>query len=310
MNTLNICLLGAAKRNEFIRRLKTTALELGFDLAISSVEIDRDKFYPISGEVEIIEGPKFTDLIEFNLFAKNSLSKYDLIIPLMDSACLALAFAVESGNLSQKQSLVSNFSFVDLCVDKQKFANTLSLEFLPRIPNSPNKFPKIAKPNRGYGSKGLIHIPNEEKLNSLEQAGLLIQDFIDGPEVTLDAFFDYEGVFIQGIARDRLEIIDGEVNHLVTRDLSKLELSMLVELGSLGCKGPINLQTKGFNDSVCVLEINPRFGGGCTASMEAGMDLIKMSIDSWILSKSVTPYEVSHVEMVRSRKDYFRKVSN
>jgi carbamoyl-phosphate synthase large subunit len=228
----------------------------------------------------------------------------------MDSACLALAFAVESGNLSQKQSLVSNFSFVDLCVDKQKFANTLSLEFLPRIPNSPNKFPKIAKPNRGYGSKGLIHIPNEEKLNSLEQAGLLIQDFIDGPEVTLDAFFDYEGVFIQGIARDRLEIIDGEVNHLVTRDLSKLELSMLVELGSLGCKGPINLQTKGFNDSVCVLEINPRFGGGCTASMEAGMDLIKMSIDSWILSKSVTPYEVSHVEMVRSRKDYFRKVSN
>jgi len=309
MRGISVCFLGAAKRNVLLNQFKRAGTQMGIEVSMASVEADEDSFYPISNLAKIIGGPNFHNQEDFNQFARKQLGTFDLIIPLMDSACLALARCVESSILSSEQSLVSQEQFIEKTVDKFSFSTATEFSKLPHIGNTPGRFPKIAKPTSGFGGRGILQIPDQMELSKVDRGVMVIQDKVLGPEVTLDAFYDRQGKFVQGIARERISVIDGEVNHLVTRDLSLIEIQYLDNLGSVGARGPINMQLIGAKENLKVLEINPRFGGGATASIEAGFDMPRMSLINWILGEEIQSMPINHLEMVRSRQDFYRTLN-
>jgi carbamoyl-phosphate synthase large subunit len=309
MRQISICFLGAAKRNVLLSQVVRAGTRMGIDVVMASVEASADDFYPISNLATIIGGPSFHNQEDFNQFASQQLVTFDLIIPLMDSACLALARSVDSSVLSEEQSLVSQKDFVEKTVDKFSFSIAIEFSQLPHIPNTPGQFPKIAKPKSGFGGRGIFQISEQVELSQIDMDKMIIQDKVSGKEVTLDAFYDRQGKFVQGIARERISVIDGEVNHLITRDLSLIEIQYLQNLGGIGARGPINMQLIGVSGDLKVLEINPRFGGGATASIEAGFDMPSMSLIHWIFGEEIQDMPVNHLEMVRSRQDFYRTLN-
>jgi carbamoylphosphate synthase large subunit len=309
MRQISVCFLGAAKRNVLLSQFERAGTRKGIKVTMASVEANADTFYPISSLATIIGGPSFDNQEVFNQFARQHLVDFDLIIPLMDSACLALARCIDSSVLSDEQSLVSQEHFVEKTVNKFSFSNAIEFSQLPHIPNTPGQFPKVVKPKSGFGGRGIFEIPDQVGLSQIDIDTMVIQDKVSGNEVTLDAFYDRKGKFVQGIARERISVVDGEVNHLVTRELSLIEIQYLQNLGSIGARGPINMQLIGTSGNFKVLEINPRFGGGATASIEAGFDMPSMSLMHWILGEEIQAMPVNHLEMVRSRQDFYRTLN-
>jgi hypothetical protein len=59
-------------------------------------------------------------------------------------------------------------------------------------------------------------------------------------------------------------------------------------------------------ESSKILEINPRFGGGSTASIKAGWLANQWLVEEYCLGKSMTSPEpeFKHVEVIRAWKDY------
>lgn len=107
----------------------------------------------------------------------------------------------------------------------------------------------------------------------------LFQPFVDGREVSVDAYFSITGELVGLVLRDRLVVIEGEsqVSRTFTDYLVEGEVRAFLEyIGEkYGFFGPIVLQAvvtpKG---EVAIIEVNARFGGASTTSIQVGLDSI------------------------------------
>jgi hypothetical protein len=57
-----------------------------------------------------------------------------------------------------------------------------------------------------------------------------------------------------------------------------------------------------------VLEINPRFGGGATCGMEAGLDMASYILLERLSRPIVRPKAMRNLMMTRARRDFFREL--
>jgi carbamoylphosphate synthase large subunit len=99
--------------------------------------------------------------------------------------------------------------------------------------------------------------------------------------------------------------VGGEVQHTRTRELTKLEKSRIdALLSEFKLMGPINVQFMG--PDLKLLEINPRFGGGSTASIKAGWTATTWFLQEYVLGHSQVNQgnDFKHVEVMRAWKDY------
>lgn len=109
----------------------------------------------------------------------------------------------------------------------------------------------IAKPRFGKGSRGII------KLNS----SYIIQPLLEGPEVSIDYFSDWEGNPLSILPRYRLNVENGESkSYCLVEGMDLTEVKRLgKELGLIGHNVIQGFYIKG---KMCFTEVNPRFGGG------------------------------------------------
>jgi carbamoyl-phosphate synthase large subunit len=135
----------------------------------------------------------------------------------------------------------------------------------------------------------------------------LVQDFIEGNEVSLDVYVDRFGNS-SSIARDRIRVSEGEVLETETRDLDSYEKKIVDALISeFELRGPINVQLIG--DEKLVLEINPRFSGGSTASISAGWNAPNWLVSEYLFGREARlDANYRHVHVIRSRRDHLRRV--
>lgn len=154
--------------------------------------------------------------------------------------------------------------------------------------------PIIAKPTYGSASQGIFIVRTDsERVSTL---GSLVGDYgvqplIQGPEFTINLYFDPVGECRAIIPHRRLETRKGEVSHGITLDDPDL-----LELGTrfaaatqARARGPINFQV--IRDEVggrlYITDINPRFGGGYPLTHKAGGTFTDWICREFLLGESI-----------------------
>lgn len=214
--------------------------------------------------------------------------------------------------------VVSDPSVIDIAFDKYKTAQwveSLGLKS-PKtyvrledakcaLQSCELSFPLFMKPRWGSGSIGLESIADMEELDiyyhllmkkiknsilataSVGDDYIMIQEKLTGNEYGLDVMNDLEGNNVGVSVKQKLAMRAGETDKAITVDSA--------ELREIGCKIGTALKHIGnldvdimqnANGDYCVLELNPRFGGGFPFSYEAGVNLPKALI-KWIKGEQV-----------------------
>ena len=216
--------------------------------------------------------------------------------------------------------IVSDPKVIDICFDKYKTAQwTESIglsapktyvrlaDAKKALANGEIAFPLFMKPRWGSGSIGLETIDDMEELDiyynilmkkikksilataSVGDEYIMIQEKLTGQEFGLDVMNDLQGNHVAVSVKKKLAMRAGETDKAITVDLP--------EVREMGKKIGENLHHIGnldvdimqrANGDYCVLELNPRFGGGFPFSYEAGVNL-PLAIIKWLKGENVDP---------------------
>lgn len=237
--------------------------------------------------------------------------------------------------------IVSDPRVIDICFDKYKTAQWVeglglnapktyvTLEDAKKaLANGEIAFPLFLKPRWGSGSIGLETVEDMEELNdvyqllfkkikktilataSVGEEYIMIQEKLTGNEYGLDVMNDLDGNFIAVSVKQKLAMRAGETDKAVTVDLPEVrELGAIIGR-NLGHVGNLDLDImQRANGDYCVLELNPRFGGGFPFSYEAGVNLPK-AILMWLRGEKV-PVEILQPENGRmfAKNDYLMEIN-
>ena len=189
------------------------------------------------------------------------------------------------------------------------------------------EFPLFMKPRWGSGSIGLESVADMEELDiyyallmkkvkksilstaSVGDEYIMIQEKLTGSEYGLDIMNDLNGNYFGVSVKRKLAMRAGETDKAITLDLPELR-----EIGrkigeTLGHIGNLDVDIMQRADGTyCVLELNPRFGGGFPFSYEAGVNMPK-AIIQWVKGDVVSP-EILQPEYNRTfaKNDYLMEI--
>lgn len=189
------------------------------------------------------------------------------------------------------------------------------------------EFPLFMKPRWGSGSIGLESIADMEELDiyynllmkkikktilataSVGDEYIMIQEKLTGNEFGLDIMNDLNGKNVGVSVKQKLAMRAGETDKAVTVDLPEVR-EMGRKIGeALGHIGNLDVDIMQRADGAyCVLELNPRFGGGFPFSYEAGVNMPK-AIIQWVKGEEVYP-QMLQPEYGRmfSKNDYLMEI--
>lgn len=236
--------------------------------------------------------------------------------------------------------IVSDPEVIDICFDKYKTAQWVeslglrSPKTYVRLEDAKAalaageiSFPLFMKPRWGSGSIGLESIADMEELDiyyhllmkkikksilataSVGDEYIMIQEKLTGSEFGLDVMNDLEGNNVSVSVKQKLAMRAGETDKAVTRDLPEVREmgrkigEALKHIGNLD----VDIMQRA-NGEYCVLELNPRFGGGFPFSYEAGVNMPK-AIINWVKGEPVDPSMlVPEYDRMFAKNDYLVEV--
>lgn len=189
------------------------------------------------------------------------------------------------------------------------------------------EFPLFMKPRWGSGSIGLESIADMEELDiyynllmkkikktilataSVGDEYIMIQEKLTGSEFGLDIMNDLNGKNVGVSVKQKLAMRAGETDKAVTVDLPEVH-EMGRKIGeALGHIGNLDVDImQRANGTYCVLELNPRFGGGFPFSYEAGVNMPK-AIIQWVKGEEVDPQMLQpEYRRMFAKNDYLMEI--
>lgn len=265
-------------------------------------------------QVPAVYDPKYID-ITLNICKEQ---KIDALISLNDLELPILAENKAKFETLGVTVIVSDPEVIDIAFDKYKTAQWVESIGL----NAPKTyvtltsakealakgeiaFPLFMKPRWGSGSIGLETIDDMEELDiyyhllmkkikktilataSVGDEYIMIQEKLTGNEFGLDVMNDLEGNNVAVSVKQKLAMRAGETDKAITVDLPEVR-KMGATIGrNLKHIGNLDVDImQRANGDYCVLELNPRFGGGYPFSYEAGANMPK-AILLWLKGEKV-----------------------
>lgn len=166
-------------------------------------------------------------------------------------------------------------------------------------------FPLFMKPRWGSGSIGLETIGDMEELEiyyhilmkkikksilataSVGDEYIMIQEKLTGEEFGLDVMNDLDGNNVGVSVKRKLAMRAGETDKAITVDLPEVR-EMGAAIGrNLKHIGNLDVDImQRSNGDYCVLELNPRFGGGFPFSYEAGVNF-PLALIKWLRGEKI-----------------------
>ena len=235
----------------------------------------------------------------------------DILISLNDLELPILSKSKERFEKIGVTVVVSSPEVIDICFDKYKTAQWIesigliapkTYVSLPTVKEALAQgeiaFPLFLKPRWGSGSIGLETVGDMEELEdvymqlfkkikktilataSIGEKYIMIQEKLGGQEYGLDVMNDLNGNHVAVSVKRKLAMRAGETDKAVTCDLPEVrEMGRIIgeNLHHIGNLDVDIMQRT--NGDYCVLELNPRFGGGFPFSYEAGVNLPKAIIE-------------------------------
>lgn len=267
-------------------------------------------------QVPAVYDPKYID-ITLNICKEQNI---DALISLNDLELPILAENKAKFEALGVKVIVSDPEVIDIAFDKYKTAQWVESTGL----NAPKTyvtlasakealakgeiaFPLFMKPRWGSGSIGLETIDDMEELDiyyhllmkkikntilataSIGDEYIMIQEKLTGNEFGLDVMNDLEGNNVAVSVKQKLAMRAGETDKAITVDLPEVR-EMGATIGrNLKHIGNLDVDImQRANGDYCVLELNPRFGGGYPFSYEAGANMPK-AILQWLKGETVNP---------------------
>lgn len=221
--------------------------------------------------------------------------KIDLVIPLLDPELPSLSEARHQFARFGCHVVISSARAVAACSDKLATYEFLTRHGIPTprtwLPEEilklkRHRFPYFLKPRRGSASKGNCVARNRDELEALlpRVPDGIVQEFLPGIEHTLDVYTGYDGQPRCVVPRRRIEVRGGEVTKALTvRHQGIIDTGVRVAEALAECAGLITIQLFLAPDqTIRVIEINPRFGGGVPLAIHAGADFPKWLLAEWL----------------------------
>ena len=141
--------------------------------------------------------------------------------------------------------------------------------------------PLFIKPRFGRGGVGAFPVRTGKELafftEYVEHA--VIQEYLDGPEFTIDLLCDFRHRPISIVPRERVVVRAGVIDRGRT-----VQSAALIDLAAsvarvLPFTGAVNIQCRVVNGQPVVFEINPRFSGGIPLTIAAGADFPRYLVE-------------------------------
>lgn len=312
MNVLFTC---AGRRTYLLKYFKENLTEgdkvVATDMQLSAPAL---QVADVKLQVPAVYDPEYVN-ITLNICKEQ---KIDVLLSLND-----LELPILSENKARFEELgvkviVSDPQVIDIAFDKYKTAQWVeslglkSPKTYVRLEDAKNalvageiEFPLFMKPRWGSGSIGLESIADMEELDiyynllmkkikktilataSVGDEYIMIQEKLTGAEFGLDIMNDLDGRNVGVSVKQKLAMRAGETDKAVTVDLPEVR-EMGRKIGeALGHIGNLDVDIMQRADGAyCVLELNPRFGGGFPFSYEAGVNMPK-AIIQWAKGEEV-----------------------
>ena len=304
---MKVLFLGAGKRLSLLERFDLAARAEQVELEMMSAE-SRARV-PIAAIARIIDGPGFRgeDFAPWLLDVVRA-EGIDIVIPNMDAATVALSAV--AGQLADAGvwAVVSAHGLCRAMEDKVLAEQWFAARGL-RIPGR-TAWPRILKRRLGFGSRDMYVARDQLELGrilaGIEAASYLEQEMCAGAEYTVDAYVDRAGRLVAAMPRQRLAVIDGEVNESLSAHHAAIEGIVAGLFGTGGWQGPLTAQFIDTASGPVLIEVNPRFGGGVTHAIHCGLDFPR-----WIIRERLgrplpaAPAWVAGSFMTRCRRDVF-----
>ena len=265
-------------------------------------------------QVPAVYDPKYID-ITLDICEQH---KIDALLCLNDLELPILAENKAKFEALGVKAIVSDPNVIDICFDKYKTAQWVESIGL----NAPKTyvtlasakealvkgeiaFPLFMKPRWGSGSIGLETIDDMEELDiyyhllmkkikktilanaSVGDEYIMIQEKLTGNEFGLDVMNDLDGNNVAISVKKKLAMRAGETDKAITVDLPEVREMGAVIGRNLKHIGNLDVDImQRANGDYCVLELNPRFGGGYPFSYEAGVNM-PLAILKWLKGEEV-----------------------
>ncbi|MBE6069656.1 MAG: ATP-grasp domain-containing protein [Clostridium lundense] len=334
---MNILFTCAGRRTYLLKYFKENLSEgdkvVATDMQLSAPAL---QVADVKIQVPAVYDPKYID-ITLDICKEQ---KIDALISLNDLELPILAENKKRFEEIGVRVIVSDPEVIDIAFDKYKTAQWVESIGL----NAPKTyvtlasakealakgeiaFPLFMKPRWGSGSIGLETIEDMEELEEVYQQlfkkikktilatasvgdeYIMIQEKLTGKEFGLDVMNDLEGNHVAVSVKQKLAMRAGETDKAITVDIP--------EVYEMGRKIGENLKHIGnldvdimqrANGDYCVLELNPRFGGGFPFSYEAGVNL-PLAIIKWLKGEEVVS-DILKPEIGRmfSKNDYLMEI--
>jgi carbamoyl-phosphate synthase large subunit len=227
------------------------------------------------------------------------------ILPTRDGELAFWAQHAETFAKAGVHVIVSPSEAIVQCLDKALFADVGRRHGLPVIATSTSiadidaqSF--VVKERFGAGSRAIgIRLDRDAAIahaKTLDQP--IFQPLIEGREISIDAWADGNGAVKGVVLRRRDEVVNGESRISTTFRDDALEAQAKRWIEGCGVRGPVVMQVLlDASGAPYIIELNARFGGASTASIQVGLDTLYWSL----LEASGT--DVSDYPFVRASND-------
>ncbi len=296
MASLNVLITAVSRRVPLVRAFRRALDRVGGGAVIAT---DVNPLSPAvytadrAFRVPMASDPGYVD----EIFAIATAAGVGLIVPTIDDELTPLAQAAPRFADAGIRIAVSSPDTTTICNDKHATCRTLTghgiaaaASFLPHeLPAAP-VFPLFIKPRFGRGSVAAFQVRTARQLALFLEyvPEPVIEEYLDGPEYTIDMLCDFDGRPLSIVPRERVVIRAGVTDR--GRTVKDAALIALAEAcaAALPFAGPINIQCRVVDGRPTVFEINPRFSGGIPLTIEAGADFAHMLVEL-ALGRRVAP---------------------
>ena len=288
VTSLDVLVTAASRRVPLIQAFRAALASSGLRGRVLATDVNplspavhvADRWY----RVPMASDPAYVE----ELVALCRRERIALLVPTIDDELEVLSGEVERFAGVGTRVAVSPAETIQICNDKYDTCVYLrgrgiaaAESFLPlQLPVEP-RFPLFVKPRVGRGGVGAFPVRNARELEFFlgYVDAPIIQEYLDGPEFTIDLFCDFDGRALAIVPRERVVIRAGVIDRGRTvNDPRLIDLAVRVS-GALRCAGAVNVQCRLVGDTPVVFEINPRFSGGIPLTIAAGADFPRLLVD-------------------------------
>jgi carbamoyl-phosphate synthase large subunit len=279
------------------------------------VAVDTDRLAPAlyaadaAATVPPLDDPAFEPALD-RLIATHEIG---LVVPTRDGELPW--FAARADHFAERgvHVAVSPLPAVVTCLDKAQFDIWCRSHTFP-VPRrlghgSDPGFPVVVKPRHGSGARGVVVALDQDALDDARRADpdAIVQELVVGVEHTVDVAAGLDGRILGTVVRRRVRVETGESVVGVTVHRPAIESLARTVTTMLGLRGAVTVQVFERPDGTpCLVEVNPRFGGGAALGIAAGLDTPSLLVRS-AQGEFVTPPGMPRIglAMLRHGSDIF-----